>query len=304
MKIRMGSQTIEPFSGLTQHIVLQARIYSELFFNKKGYVSTETGIEKHLGQDNVPSPLGLIGRMTEGKLLPTTRLIYTFLGSRRVKGQPWYIRTLYGTGQEVDLREEAKDALSNLTVKATKESYEEQGGFWGTFVTALAILGWGVSRDQLMEEQSQKRQIRNIMTPDAKKLAWEKAFKSYAKEGDTEMAKKAFEKATVGTDKKDKAIEIFREARADNVAQRFGIKKEDTPMLFERIKTGKNVSSASVNNLTTDLLDRIRNDYNVQYNELKSLIEIMSSINKEIDWKLAAQKQYWFREYQKMVGEK
>ena len=310
MKIRIGKQTIDPFSGLSQHIILQTRLIADMLFGMRGYVSTETGIEKHLGQDNVPSPLGLVGRMAEGKLQPTTRLLYTSLASRRVKGQPAYIRSMYLTGQEVDLRQEAKEAITNLTIKAGQESYEEQGGFFGTLFTALAIFGFGVSRDQAIEEQSIKRQIQQKLSPDKEKQMWEKAFKSYARENDKEMANKAFEKAVKGEEKYKKAKEIIREVSGDNVPKRYGLKEDDIPLLFERLKTGKAVSSPALNALTIDELDRIRNDYKVQYKELMSLVGIIEAMNiknkynERINWTEKVNFTPWVKEYQMAIGGK
>jgi len=320
MKIRVGSQTIDPFSGLAQNIILQTRLLAELF-GKRGFVSTQTGIEKNLGEDAVPSPLGLFGRQIEGKLQPSTRLLYMSI-AKNVEGQPWYIRQNYISGQEVDLRQEFKDATTNLTIKSAKESFDEQNTGWAALFSALAVLGYGISRDERLEEMSIKRQAQETLNPERKKMAYEKAFRKYAKEGDVVLAKKMFKKIVDKEEnKRPVAYDMFNEIKSDNIPGQYFFPSIDIDELFEVLATEKPIDVKSmseskaarmqkINALTPEMRERIKSDYGVQYKKLMAAAEILNSLaipskadpNVKIDWVKKADSVNWVKEYKKSIG--
>lgn len=320
MKIRMGSQTIDLFSGMAQNIILQTRLIAELF-GKRGFVSTQTGIEKNLGEDAVPSPLGLFGRQIEGKLQPSTRLLYMSIG-KNVEGQPWYIRRNYISGQEVDLRQEFKDATTNLTIKTAKESFDEQNTAWAALFSALAVAGYGISRDERLEEMSIKRQTQETLNPERKKQAYEKAFRSYAKDGDVVLAKKMFNKIAVReSERRTVAFDMFNELKSDNIPTQYFFPAKDVDEMLEAISTDKpidvtNMSAtkaarmSKINALTPEMKSRIKSDYRVQYKKLMASAEVLNSLaipskaspGQTIDWVSRAKRVKWVRDYNKTIG--
>jgi len=321
LKVRGPVETIDPFAGLAQEVILTYRIYQDMLGNR-GFVSTKTGIESYLGEGTTPSALGLIGRQAEGKLSPTTRFLYRYRMSRPVKGQPSYIRKMYLTNEEIDMREEAQDLFTNITYETIKDVYTDYNVLPASFNSLLAIYGYGFTREEQFEEKAISRQIKETLGEGKKGQIYERAFKDYAKDGDVELAKKVFEKSIAGEEKIKKSIEIFKEMGKDNIQSRYKIdleEKRDYEKFFTILKKGmpidtKNMSKsqaermAKINSLTKEQLDRIKSDYAVQYDELMSAKNVMGQMNvknasdKPIDWDAKLKQINWVKKYRKVMG--
>jgi hypothetical protein len=321
LKVRGPVETIDPFAGLSQEVILTYRIAQDMLGNR-GFVSTKTGIESYLGEGTTPSGLGLIGRQAEGKLSPSTRFLYRYIGSRPVKGQPSYIRKMYATGEEINMKEEAQDLFTNLTYETIKDVYTDYNVLPASFNSLLAIYGYGFTREEQIEEKAISKQIRETLGESKKGQVYERAFKDYAKDGDVELAKKVFEKAVGGEEKVKKSIEMLKEMGSDNIQGKYKIdinEKYDYDEFFNILKTGMPISTsgmgaaqaarmAKINALTAEQLDRLKSDYAVQYNELMSAknvlkeMDVKSASKKPIDWDSKLQQINWVKKYRKAMG--
>jgi len=327
LKVRGPVETIDPFAGLAQEVILLYRIFSDATFfglkeRERGFVSTKTGIESYLGEGTTPSALGLVGRQAEGKLSPSSRFLYRYLGSRPVKGQPSYIRKMYLTGEEINMKEEWQDLFTNLTYETIKDVYTDYNVLPASFNSLLAIYGYGFTREEQFEEKAVSKQIRETLGESKKGQVYERAFKDYAKDGDVELAKKVFEKAVGGEEKVKKSIEMLKEMGSDNIQGKYKIdinEKYDYDEFFNILKTGMPISTsgmgaaqaarmAKINALTTEQLDRLKSDYAVQYDELMSAknvlkeMDVKNASKKPIDWDSKLQQINWVKKYRKAMG--
>jgi hypothetical protein len=321
LKVRGPVETIDPFAGLSQEVILTYRIAQDMLGNR-GFVSTKTGVESYLGEGTTPSAFGLIGRQAEGKLSPTTRFLYRYKMSRPVKGQPSYIRKMYLTGEEINMKEEAQDLFTNLTYETIKDVYTDYNVLPASFNSLLAIYGYGFTREEQIEEKAISKQIRETLGESKKGQVYERAFKDYAKDGDVELAKKVFEKAVGGEEKVKKSIEMLKEMGSDNIQNKYKIdinEKYDYDEFFNILKTGMPISTsgmgaaqaariAKINALTTEQLDRLKSDYAVQYDELMSAknvlkkMDIKNASKKPIDWDAKLGQINWVKKYRKAMG--
>jgi len=320
LKVRMPEQTIDPFAGLTQEVILTYRLLQH-YLGNRGYVSTKTGIESYLGENNVPSPLGLIGMQAEGKLSPSSRFAYRYIGSRPIKGQPSNIRKMYMSSEEINMEEEFKDLYTNLTYETAKDQFTDYNVLPAAFLSLLGAYGYGFTREERMEEKSISKQIRETTQKGKEYRTYEKAFKNYAKDGDEELAKKVFEKTLGGKSKEAKSIEMIKEISEDGVSDRykFGLEaKEDMPKFFELLKTGIPIKGRTakqtsrlnkINELPKEQLDRIKSDYKVQYDEVMSAIKVLNTLGvkakggKPIDYDYKIKDIPWVKAYRKTMLE-
>ena len=317
LKVRLPEGTIDPFSGLAQEVILSYRIWKEII-GERGFVSSKTGIETYLGEGTTPSWAGLIGRQAEGKLSPSARYLWRRGMSKQIKGQPDYIRKMILTGEEINMKEEAIDLFTNLTYETALDQYKDYNVLPATFLSLLAFAGYGFTREERAEDKAISKQIKETLGPEKKYLAYEKALKSYLKEGNEELAKKVFKNALQGQSEGKKSIEMFKELGQDNIPQKYNLESKDFDELLSVAKTGRPIDASEmsevkakrmreINSLNKESLDRIKSDYGVQYEELQSAARVLKSLNiknsegEPINWDYKMSTIPWVKKYRRIV---
>jgi hypothetical protein len=131
-KIRIGDVYVDPWGGFIQHIVLQARLYSEAL--------VRGGERKQLGDYNTPTRAGLLAEFAQNKFHPSLSLIVAALSTHEEDG-----KRVNPYGEEFIVSEQIKERVTPMLFPTLNEIYKEEPNLLGGFLGAYAFLGTSIN---------------------------------------------------------------------------------------------------------------------------------------------------------------
>jgi hypothetical protein len=131
-KIRIGDIYIDPWGGFIQHIVLQARLYSEAL--------VRGGERKQLGEYNTPTRAGLLAEFAQNKFHPSLSLGVAALSTHEEDG-----KRVNPYGEEFMWSEQIAERITPMVFPTLNEIYKEEPNLLGGFLGAYAFLGTSIN---------------------------------------------------------------------------------------------------------------------------------------------------------------
>jgi hypothetical protein len=131
-KIRIGDVYVDPWGGFIQHIVLQARLYSEAL--------VRGGERKQLGDYNTPTRAGLLADFAKNKLHPSLSFAVAALSTHEEDG-----KRINPYGEEFIWSEQVAERVTPMLFPTLNEIYKEEPNLLGGFLGAYAFLGTSIN---------------------------------------------------------------------------------------------------------------------------------------------------------------
>jgi hypothetical protein len=131
-KIRIGDVYVDPWGGFIQHIVLQARLYSEAL--------VRGGERKQLGDYNTPTRAGLLADFAKNKLHPSLSFAVAALSTHEEDG-----KRVNPYGEEFIWSEQIAERVTPMLFPTLNEIYKEEPNLLGGFLGAYAFLGTSIN---------------------------------------------------------------------------------------------------------------------------------------------------------------
>ena len=338
-KIRVGNQIFDPWGGKMQIITLQARL---LIHAMGGYAYKDpfTGIEKKLQDSYFKTPGNLVGEYVKGKFAPSLRAPWQLANSVAVPGRPGYYRPIEG-GKEFYIFEPFAESYENLTIKALQETYGQQPLGVSEIAALMIIAGGGVTTLNDQEDITTVTKIQNLLSPgEGEVKKFKKAFSSYLKAGDFDMAEKVFDKATgsyqlnqtiqqqqeagkavgdvqrqLARKRKQSVKDLFENIREDNLVQKYTFEKRYRDEIIEAVYNDKMLSTSGVspkkqqmferiNALTPEMKEDIKRNYDLQYEELMTVTQGLDKVAERADnyYEKKAKRTPWVKQYLRLTG--
>jgi site-specific DNA-cytosine methylase len=338
-KIRVGNQIFDPWGGKMQIITLQARLLIHAF-GGYGYKDPFTGIEKKLQDSYFKTPGGLVGEYVKGKFAPSMRAPWQIANSIPVPGRPGWFRPVEG-GKEFYIFEPFQESYENLTIQALKETYGNQPLTVAEIATLMIIAGGGVTTLNDQEDLTTVTKIRNLLSPGEDEIKkFKKAFGSYLKAGDYDMAEKIFDRATGTTPlyqnlqlqqemgkptaeakrqldrkRKQSVADLFGGIQEDNLVQKYSFEKKYRDEIIDAVYKDKTLSTYGmsekkakmferINALTPEMKEDIKRNYDLQYEELMTVAKGLDKVAERADgyYEKKAKRTSWVRQYLRLTG--
>jgi site-specific DNA-cytosine methylase len=338
-KIRVGNQIFDPWGGKMQIITLQSRL---LIHAMGGYAYKDpfTGIEKKLQDSYFKTPGNLVGEYVKGKFAPSLRAPWQLANSVAVPGRPGYYRPIEG-GKEFYIFEPFAESYENLTIKALQETYGQQPLGVSEIAALMIIAGGGVTTLNDQEDITTVTKIQNLLSPGESEVKkFKKAFSSYLKAGDFDMAEKVFDKATgsyqlnqtiqqqqeagkavgdvqrqLARKRKQSVKDLFENIREDNLIQKYTFEKRYRDEIIEAVYNDKMLSTSGVspkkqqmferiNALTPEMKEDIKRNYDLQYEELMTVTQGLDKVAERADnyYEKKAKRTPWVKQYLRLTG--
>ncbi len=301
-----------------QIITLQARLLIHAF-GGYGYKDPFTGIEKKLQDSYFKTPGGLVGEYVKGKFAPSMRAPWQIANSIPVPGRPGWFRPVEG-GKEFYIFEPFQESYENLTIQALKETYGNQPLTVAEIATLMIIAGGGVTTLNDQEDLTTVTKIRNLLSPGEDEIKkFKKAFGSYLKAGDYDMAEKIFDRATGTTPlyqnlqlqqemgkptteakrqldrkRKQSVADLFGGIQEDNLVQKYSFEKKYRDEIIDAVYKDKTLSTYGmsekkakmferINALTPEMKEDIKRNYDLQYEELMTVAKGLDKVAERAD---------------------
>jgi hypothetical protein len=131
-KIRIGDVYVDPWGGFIQHIVLQARLYSDAL--------VRGGERKQLGDYNTPTRAGLLAEFAQNKFHPSLSLVVAALSTHEDDG-----KRVNPYGEEFIWSEQVAERVTPMLFPTLNEIYKEEPNLLGGFLGAYAFLGTSIN---------------------------------------------------------------------------------------------------------------------------------------------------------------
>jgi len=131
-KIRIGDIYVDPWGGFIQHIVLQARLYSEAL--------VRGGEERKLGDYNTPTRGGLIAEFAQNKFHPTMSYFVGYLTTHEEEG-----KRINPYGEEWIWSDQVLERTTPMIFSTINEIFKEEPNMKGAFLSAYAFLGSSIN---------------------------------------------------------------------------------------------------------------------------------------------------------------